>query len=74
MRTANSVAEELLDWKVDTIFGLHGDGINGFIEALRRRQAICQKDRINFIETKSIHTILTNKAVLSWKIIKWLST
>jgi pyruvate dehydrogenase (quinone)/pyruvate oxidase len=34
----------LLDWKVDTIFGLPGDGINGFIEALRRRQ-----DKIKFI-------------------------
>jgi len=44
MRTADIVAEELLDWKVDTIFGLPGDGINGFIEALRRRQ-----DKIKFI-------------------------
>jgi pyruvate dehydrogenase (quinone) len=44
MRTADIVAEELLDWKIDTIFGLPGDGINGFIEALRRRQ-----DKIKFI-------------------------
>src|ERR671919_1296094 len=44
MRTADIVAEALLDWKVDTIFGLPGDGINGFIESLRRRQ-----DRIKFI-------------------------
>src|SRR5213593_2786194 len=44
MRTADIVAEELLDWKIDTIFGLPGDGINGFMEALRRRQ-----DRIKFI-------------------------
>ena len=35
MRTADIVAEALLDWKVDVIFGLPGDGINGFIEALR---------------------------------------
>jgi pyruvate dehydrogenase (quinone)/pyruvate oxidase len=34
----------LLDWKVDIIFGLPGDGINGFIEALRRRQ-----DKIKFV-------------------------
>jgi len=27
-------AEALIDW-VDVIFGLPGDGINGFIEALR---------------------------------------
>ena len=38
MRTADIVAEALLDWKVDVIFGLPGDGINGFIEALRTRQ------------------------------------
>ncbi|MGA9172045.1 MAG: thiamine pyrophosphate-dependent enzyme [Nitrososphaeraceae archaeon] len=44
MRTADIVAEALLDWKVDVIFGLPGDGINGFIESLRRRQ-----DRIKFI-------------------------
>ena len=44
MRTADIVAEALLDWKVDIIFGLPGDGINGFIEALRRRQ-----DKIKFV-------------------------
>ena len=38
LRTADIVAEALLDWGVDTIFGLPGDGINGFIEALRQRQ------------------------------------
>ena len=36
-----------LDWKVEVIFGLPGDGINGFIEALRRR-----KDKIRFILVK----------------------
>jgi pyruvate dehydrogenase (quinone)/pyruvate oxidase len=44
MRTADIVAEELLDWNVNVIFGLPGDGTNGFIEALRRRQ-----DKIKFI-------------------------
>jgi len=44
MRTADIIAEALLDWKVDIIFGLPGDGINGFIEALRRRQ-----DKIKFV-------------------------
>src|SRR5919198_4434176 len=43
-RTADIVAESLLDWGVDVIFGLPGDGINGFMEALRRR-----KDRIKFV-------------------------
>lgn len=44
MRTADIVAEALFDWKVDVIFGLPGDGINGFIESLRKRQ-----DKIKFI-------------------------
>src|SRR5919109_889322 len=38
-RTSDIVAESLFDWGIDVIFGLPGDGINGFIEALRRRQA-----------------------------------
>src|ERR671921_2090801 len=44
LRTADIVAEALIDWNVNVIFGLPGDGINGFIEALRRRQ-----DKIKFI-------------------------
>ncbi|HEY7734300.1 MAG TPA: thiamine pyrophosphate-dependent enzyme [Nitrososphaera sp.] len=44
MRTADIVAEALMHWQVDMIFGLPGDGINGFIEALRRTQ-----DRIRFV-------------------------
>jgi pyruvate dehydrogenase (quinone) len=43
-RCADIVAEALIDWKVDTIFGLPGDGINGFMEALRTR-----KDKIKFV-------------------------
>jgi pyruvate dehydrogenase (quinone) len=43
-KTADIVAESLLDWGVDVIFGLPGDGINGFIESLRRR-----KDKIKFV-------------------------
>ena len=44
LRTADIVVEALIDWNVNVIFGLPGDGINGFIEALRRRQ-----DKIKFI-------------------------
>jgi pyruvate dehydrogenase (quinone)/pyruvate oxidase len=41
------VAEALIDWKIDTIFGLPDDGINGFMEALRTRQ-----DKIKFVLVK----------------------
>ena len=44
MRTADIVAEALLDWNVNVVFGLPGDGINGVIESLRQRQ-----DKIKFI-------------------------
>lgn len=38
------LVERLVDWGVDTIFGLPGDGINGIMEGLRRHQ-----DRIKFV-------------------------
>lgn len=44
LRTADIVAEALMDWGVEVVFGLPGDGINGFIEALRRR-----RDKIRFV-------------------------
>ncbi len=39
--------ETLMDWGVDTIFGIPGDGINGIIEALRIR-----KDKVRFIQVR----------------------
>ncbi len=44
LRTADIVAEALIDWGIEVIFGLPGDGINGFMEALRLR-----KERIKFV-------------------------
>src|SRR5450755_455270 len=44
---ADVLVESLLDWGVDTIFGLPGDGINGVMEALRTR-----KDKIRFIQVR----------------------
>jgi pyruvate dehydrogenase (quinone)/pyruvate oxidase len=46
--TAGDVLVQLLiDWGVDTVFGIPGDGINGVIESFRRR---C--DDIRFIQTR----------------------
>jgi pyruvate dehydrogenase (quinone) len=39
--------DSLLAWGVDTIFGLPGDGINGVMEAIRRRQG-----KIRFIQVR----------------------
>jgi len=44
---ADILIESILDWGVDTVFGLPGDGINGIMEALRTRQ-----DRVRFIQVR----------------------
>jgi pyruvate dehydrogenase (quinone)/pyruvate oxidase len=41
------LVETLIDWGVDTVFGIPGDGINGVFEALRRR-----KEQIRFIQVR----------------------
>lgn len=41
---AELLVERLVDWGVDTVFGLPGDGINGITEAFRRH-----RDRIRFV-------------------------
>ena len=47
-KTASDVLiEVLIDWDVDTIFGLPGDGINGIMEALRKA-----KDKIRFVHVR----------------------
>jgi len=44
---ADILIESLYDWGVEVVFGLPGDGINGILEALRRRQ-----DKIRFIQVR----------------------
>src|SRR4051812_42765428 len=44
---AEVMVDTLIDWGVDTIFGIPGDGINGIMEALRKA-----KDKIRFIQTR----------------------
>ena len=44
---ADLLIETIMDWGVDTVFGLPGDGINGVMEALRKRQ-----DQIRFIQVR----------------------
>jgi pyruvate dehydrogenase (quinone) len=44
---ADILIETIMDWGVDTVFGLPGDGINGIMEALRKRQ-----DQIKFIQVR----------------------
>src|SRR5436305_345003 len=44
---ADVLIDTIHDWGVDTIFGLPGDGINGIMEALRKRQ-----DKIRFVHVR----------------------
>ena len=44
---ADILIDTLLDFGVDTIYGLPGDGINGIMEAIRKRQ-----DRVRFIQVR----------------------
>src|SRR5919198_4580504 len=39
--------DRLMEWGVDTVFGLPGDGINGFMEALRKH-----RDQVRFVHTR----------------------
>ncbi len=45
------IVEGLVDWGVDTVFGLPGDGINGFVEALRKA-----KDRVRYVHVRHEET------------------
>src|SRR5476649_519449 len=47
MNAADVLIETIMDWGVDVVFGLPGDGINGIMEALRQRQ-----EKIRFIQVR----------------------
>ena len=44
---ADILVDSLIDWGVEVIFGLPGDGINGIMESLRVRQ-----DKVRFIQVR----------------------
>src|SRR5947207_12010354 len=47
-QTASDILIDILqEWGVDTIFGLPGDGINGIMEALRKKA-----DSIRFVQVR----------------------
>src|SRR5712671_2702308 len=48
---ADFLVKGLIDWGVDTVFGIPGDGINGIMEALRQRQK-----EIRFIQVRHEET------------------
>lgn len=51
MTASDVLVESLLDWGVSVIFGVPGDGINGFVEALRTH-----KDKIGYVHVRHEET------------------
>src|ERR1700677_3657181 len=47
MNASDILIETIQAWGVDVVFGLPGDGINGVVEALRKR-----RDKIRFIQVR----------------------
>jgi len=47
--TADIVIDTVLEWGVEIIFGIPGDGINGVMEAIRKRQ---EEKRVRFIQVR----------------------
>jgi thiamine pyrophosphate-dependent acetolactate synthase large subunit-like protein len=47
MTASDVLVESLMDWGVEVVFGLPGDGINGVMEALRTRP-----DKIRFVQVR----------------------
>jgi pyruvate dehydrogenase (quinone) len=48
---SDQLVERLIEWGIDVVFGLPGDGINGVMEALRTHQ-----DRIRFVHVRHEET------------------
>ena len=47
-QTASDIlVDTIMEWGVDTVFGIPGDGVNGIIEALRQK-----RDKIRFIQVR----------------------
>ena len=51
MNASDVLVECLIDWGVEVVFGLPGDGINGLMEALRTHQ-----DKIRFLQVRHEET------------------
>src|SRR6202167_3906828 len=47
MNASDILIETIHAWGVDVVFGLAGDGVNGVVEALRKR-----RDKIRFIQVR----------------------
>ncbi len=51
MTVADVLVESLIEWDVEVVFGLPGDGINGVMESLRT-----QREKIRFVQVRHEET------------------
>ena len=57
-QTASDILIEILqEWGVDTIFGLPGDGINGIMEALRKKADVIRFVQVRHRRGRSFHGV-----------------
>ena len=47
MTVADMIVERLMEWGVEVVFGLPGDGVDGMFEALRTH-----KDKLKFVQVR----------------------
>jgi pyruvate dehydrogenase (quinone) len=47
--TSEIIIDTVIEWGVDTIFGMPGDGINGIMEAIRKRQ---DEGKLRFVQVR----------------------
>jgi pyruvate dehydrogenase (quinone) len=72
MTAADVLVEALIDWGVEVVFGLPGDGINGIMESLRTHQ-----DKIRFIQVRheeAAALMACGYAKFTWKLGVCLAT
>lgn len=46
-KAADMIVERLIEWGVEVVFGLPGDGVDGMFEALRTH-----KDKLKFVQVR----------------------
>ena len=65
MNTADLLFDRLADWGVSIVFGMPGDGINGFLGALDRVARLMKDDRDQNFVAKNDDGVTVNR---------WLTT
>ena len=63
MTVADMIVERLIDWGVEVIFGLPGDGVDGMFEALRTH-----REKLKFIQVRHEEAAAFAAWTASWPV------